>query len=52
MREAIRREWRSLTAAVRRLDGQTVFVLLAAVVLVLLQVTVGSRALFRRVFDP
>lgn len=39
-------------AVVRELDRQTVFVLLVAVVLVIVQMTLGSRRLFREVFGP
>jgi len=47
MAQSLRREWSRLTLALRRLDGQTVFILVAACVLVILQDTLGSRRLFR-----
>jgi hypothetical protein len=47
MMHLLRREWSRTALAVRRLDRQTVFVLLAACLLVVLQDTLGSRRLFR-----
>lgn len=43
----LRAEWRRAVRAVRTLDPQTVFVLLVAVALVIVQFTLGSRSLFR-----
>ncbi len=43
----LRAEWTGLVGAVRRLDTQTVFVLLATVVLVIVQYRLGSREFFR-----
>jgi len=47
MIEQIHHEWQRLVAAARSLDRQTVFVLVACLVFVLLQHTVGSRRFFR-----
>jgi hypothetical protein len=44
---SFRDEWSRLRAAVRSLDPQTSFVLVSAAVLVVLQFTLGDRALFR-----
>lgn len=43
----LRAEWHRALQAARTLDSQTVFVLLAAVALVIIQFTFGSRSLFR-----
>ena len=43
----LRTEWRRLHRAAASLDGQTTFVLTAAAVLVVLQVILGDRGLFR-----
>jgi uncharacterized protein len=48
MQETIDREWRAFVAGVRSLDRQTVTVLSMVVVLVIIQVSVGSRRLFHR----
>ena len=45
--KSLRREGRALLRAARTLEGQTVFVLLAAVALVIVQFSVGSRSFFR-----
>ena len=47
MRERIRAEWQRLVRAASRLNTQTVFVLLAAVVLVFIQFSLGDRDFFR-----
>ena len=46
MKISFHSEWRRLARAVDRLDGQTVFVLTATVLLVFIQYTLGNRALF------
>src|SRR5690606_28986670 len=43
----LRREWLRFLVTARRLDGQTVFVLVAAVVFALVQFTLGDRRFFR-----
>jgi hypothetical protein len=50
VKQALRTEGQRLAAALRALDRQTVFVLTAAVVLVIVQTTLGSRRLFHRTF--
>lgn len=55
MLSRLRAEWTRALAAARTLDGQTVFVLLAATALIMVQFTLGSRQLFREelaVFFP
>ncbi len=56
MRDRLRREWAALRQTLGTLDRQAVFVLVAATVLVLLQLQVGSRRFFRAefagAFDP
>lgn len=52
IRSAFRDETQRLRRAVRRLDAQTAFVLTASAALVLLQMTVGSRQLFRDAIGP
>ena len=47
MRHRLHREWGRLSEAVGRLHGQTVVVLTAAVLLVMVQYTLGSRQFFR-----
>lgn len=47
MSEQLRKEWQALTETTRALDKQTIVVLMLSVVLVLVQVTLGSRTLFR-----
>lgn len=47
----LRAEWRRALQAARTLDSQTVFVLLVAVALVIVQFTLGSRSLFREEFS-
>ncbi|ARA93490.1 CAAX protease family protein [Rhodothermaceae bacterium RA] len=47
MRDRLRQEWLHLCTAIRRLDPQTVFVLVACTVFALIQFTAGSRRLFR-----
>lgn len=47
MMSRLRTEWHRGVQAVRTLDPQTVFVLMAAAVLVIIQFTLGSRSLFR-----
>ncbi len=46
MRSLLRREWSRLRRAARALDGQTTFVLVAAVALVFVQMMLGSRSVF------
>jgi hypothetical protein len=48
MKARLRDEWQRLMRAARQLDRQTVFVLLAAAVFVIIQMTFGSRQVFRR----
>ena len=52
LRRMLRREWQQLVLAARTLDRQTVFVLTATVVLVVIQFTFGSRRLFRTELAP
>ena len=47
MPNRFRREWDAVVAASRRLNTQTVFVLLAAIVLIFIQYKLGSRRFFR-----
>lgn len=47
MKQTWRNEWQRLVSAVRELDVQTVFVLLASAVLFIVQHAAGSRRLFR-----
>ncbi len=47
MREQLQAEWQRLLRGTRRLDAQVVFVLLATVVLVFIQFTLGDREFFR-----
>ncbi len=48
MRQRLQKEWVSFVAVVRSLDRQTVFVLVVCVALMFVQLTVGSRKVFRR----
>lgn len=48
LKNRLRSEWRRLRRAVASLDGQTTFVLIVAALIVVLQVTLGDRELFRR----
>ncbi len=52
MRDVVRNrfasEWHRLVTAARALDGQTVFVLTASALLIVIQFTFGSRRLFRQ----
>ena len=52
MRKRLQHEWHRLLTAARTLDRQTVFVLLAALVLVLVQHTLGSRRFYRQELAP
>lgn len=52
MKTALRREWQQLVQAARSLNGQAVFVLTAAVVLVIVHSTLGSRSFFREELAP
>ena len=47
MKISFRSEWERLVQAARQLEGQTVFVLIAAVLLMFVQYTLGSRTFFR-----
>ena len=47
MKISFRSEWERLVRAARQLERQTVFVLIAAVLLMFVQYTLGSRAFFR-----
>ena len=47
MKERLRKEWNELVTATRTLDRQTLFVLIMAAVVVIIQMKYGSRRLFR-----
>ncbi len=51
MTSQLRREWREFIAAVRRLDPQTAFVLVAAALFALIQATFGGRHFFSAEFS-
>jgi hypothetical protein len=52
MKKRLLQEWQRLVAAARTLDRQTVFVLTTAIVLVVLQATLGSRRFFQTELAP
>ena len=52
MKKRLLDEWRELKVAARRLDRQTLFVLTAAGLLVVVQYTLGSRQFFRDELSP